>query len=704
MSWSTCTRPSAIPPRKRDVVDSSIVSTVSNSMRHSCMQVTMEMVSKLEKMSFGSRHESAVRGLMTIAYGVPIKIMCVGLYPYEQNILPSIGTALAYSPMTCTGCTPSVQILSQAMAAIASRIKMDAAIKKTKGEVLPENTESVLVSKFAMLLRCSYVCTAIGVAFTNCVPVPVDNMAKRMRCSSLFSEWLGEMIKIHHSFGFRMTVIGMGAFAADSVRNTFSSYKGLSSDVNYLGVTNPAAISYMNVTKYTTVSPIPDQTTTVEMHISDIAGVQVSLDAPVSYEWNVYPRSVLNEHMGKSKIGPLARALVDHTVDDLTSYFITMARNLFNNIGSTGSSRGIAVSGIPEDAGSGSVQGDNANTQTLQQPSGGLFLKQGEVQQHDAVQAQGQQRSQYDNGSGFMVGRNTMIAQMQDPTGKTKSQQVIVVENLLAKVNEILESYRGGEAIMITLSKKMDTLLAAGPGGLGGEEVESITEAYKQRFEKYLKNMEQGAMIIGGMPAVLEGDTGVFENEIQPAAPIMRRYDGSTMRDSVYQQVLDDRNSGVAGMRNPPTNTGIFTNPAVVANMVSTTTAPSTEFGVPNQHGNTSGEAMEANAMRRTRAETLIFAVLEGREDDQLVESMMKEMSIAGNEKVDMMEIATSIIAVYMRETASDGPSWDSVAQLFSMMAPYTSETLTEVATMLTQMMESPDDVVQFFDVDLVNG
>lgn len=45
---------------------------------------------------------------------------------------------------------------------------------------------------------------------------------------------------------------------------------------------------------------------------------------------------------------------------------------------------------------------------------------------------------------------------------------------------------------------------------------------------------------------------------IQPSAPLMKRYNGTTMRDGVYEQMTMDRNSGVAGMRNPSQSTGVF--------------------------------------------------------------------------------------------------------------------------------------------------
>lgn len=51
-----------------------------------------------------------------------------------------------------------------------------------------------LVAKFAIMLRYSYVWSPISVWFINCIHIPIDNMAKRARCASIFSEWLGRIV------------------------------------------------------------------------------------------------------------------------------------------------------------------------------------------------------------------------------------------------------------------------------------------------------------------------------------------------------------------------------------------------------------------------------------------------------------------------------------------------------------------------------
>src|ERR1700761_6703244 len=75
-----------------------MVTAVSNNIRYACMQATMEMVSGLEVLSSGERLDATVSGLMAVSHGVPVRVMCIELYPHEQDILPLIATSLAYMP------------------------------------------------------------------------------------------------------------------------------------------------------------------------------------------------------------------------------------------------------------------------------------------------------------------------------------------------------------------------------------------------------------------------------------------------------------------------------------------------------------------------------------------------------------------------------------------------------------------------------
>lgn len=185
------------------------------------------------------------------------------------------------------------------MVMMASKMRIRALIKKM-GTDTPK------------MLMCSYLCSAVGV--TNGVAVPVD-MAERVKCALFFSEWLGKTIEIHHSFGFKMTVLAMGAFAADAVCNTFSLFSGSSMKVNYINVTNSAAIAY-NVVKIPGVYPILDQVT-----INRIIGTDETLDRLLEPQLEDLPKVLLAEYMNEKTISPLTNT------EDLCIPFMIMARN-----------------------------------------------------------------------------------------------------------------------------------------------------------------------------------------------------------------------------------------------------------------------------------------------------------------------------------------------------------------------------------------
>lgn len=95
---------------------------------------------------------------MMVAKSTPIKCICVG-----NNLIRVRARLLAYSPMRCTGVTPSAQVPGQVMSFFAVRMK-DAYTNKsshvpTTG-VMKRNENT---AKFATILRRSCTCTQAGV-------------------------------------------------------------------------------------------------------------------------------------------------------------------------------------------------------------------------------------------------------------------------------------------------------------------------------------------------------------------------------------------------------------------------------------------------------------------------------------------------------------------------------------------------------------
>jgi len=223
VAWMPSRNNSRFPPKLRDRVDTSIVNTVSNKMRYMCLEVTMEMIKNLKQSESGDKLYCAVRDLMMVAYGTPTKVMNVGLYPNTtghsaSDLLRTRILAHDVRRVHNLGADPI-----QGMAEVEIYIKHKIKCKKKGQGPYQESNEYMLMSKFAMLLRCSYVCSAVSVAFTNCVSMSVDTMVKRTMCASFFSNWFGEIVKIHNSFGFEIIIMATGASAADTMRRTFSS-------------------------------------------------------------------------------------------------------------------------------------------------------------------------------------------------------------------------------------------------------------------------------------------------------------------------------------------------------------------------------------------------------------------------------------------------------------------------------------------------
>ncbi|CAJ0549876.1 Ff.00g064710.m01.CDS01 [Fusarium sp. VM40] len=206
-------------------------------------------------------------------YYVPAKVLYRGLYPYEQDILPPIATSLAYSSIKYSRVTPSVQVLSQAMVTV---LKAGNDRKKSKpgmDSVNNKTCEFRLVSKYTEIPRCSYLYSVVGISIINCVVVPSVNTAKKVRCASLFSEWLRRMIEIHDTFGFRMNILAMSELAADSIRNTFSALRGSNRKASYVGTNSPAMISYMNVNKFVSACSLNNFIATIESRAYELTPV-----------------------------------------------------------------------------------------------------------------------------------------------------------------------------------------------------------------------------------------------------------------------------------------------------------------------------------------------------------------------------------------------------------------------------------------------
>ncbi|KAJ2970019.1 hypothetical protein NUW58_g9824 [Xylaria curta] len=316
--------------------------------------------------------------------------MCVGISPYENGILPPLASAIAYSPSTCSGSTPSVQVLSQAISICASHI-MYTRSKRPKSTITSDMLDSsVYVSKFAMMLRCSYACCVMGIAFVNSCPTIVSDDAKKVRCSSMFAEWMGDVISIHRRYDRKISIVSMGEDADEVMKDVFKSYKDSNTSVRYTRTVNPAFISRMNVTRIKGESPIDIAITDMEKRICLMMGIDPYMPTRVFFDWYEYPNDTICTIMKMDSIMDLARHLVDHEPAHLLSEFVNAIEPLYNKMSTIDYENIISHMGVIESDDKGSYTGEPASQHTnpsmmAHQPmSVNPFLQSsgGVVQQH----------------------------------------------------------------------------------------------------------------------------------------------------------------------------------------------------------------------------------------------------------------------------------------------------------------------------------
>ncbi|KAK1827134.1 hypothetical protein QBC39DRAFT_375890 [Podospora conica] len=144
----------------------------------------------------------------------------------------------------------------------------------------------------------------------------------------------------------------------------------------------------------------------------------------------------------------------------------------------------------------------------------------------------------------LLASNQTVLAQLLDPTVKAVSQQTIVIDNILTKISDM----NGG---VMELFKQMEVArhdLMRLPA-MGDTDI----TAYLTKFEalvtvgrKSVALMQEAQARNEGLIATIEGDTGIYAGETVPTAPLMRRRDGTSLKQSLYAEIR----TNVASNRN----------------------------------------------------------------------------------------------------------------------------------------------------------
>jgi hypothetical protein len=582
----------AARPTHRPRFDGSKLLTVDTEIRTRAVYMTMELLRNISDISEPNSYRSVSRNMMMVANSTPIKCVCMGISPYETDILPSFASALAYDPKKCIGSTPSVQALSQMMSLCAISIKnMDA--KKVKCM----NTSKLLdrdgyVSRFAMMLRCSYSCMSAGLVFINAAPTVTSNIAKRLRVASMLSEWLGKMASLHIEFDRQFTIVSMGALAEMCTNDILKSYPSLRKSVRLYTMVNPAIIQHMNVSKRADPYPIDSRPTLAELYLDRLAGVIPRMSVVSNFEWFTYRDDTLISLMSRTKKGialhergdargavaVLTSILVDEEPHDLLHRFTRMVESLANNISNPTRTITIRSAYVPanintstndnmddamtflasmpvvEDEGLGNhasseVDASNevrdetvfnpflmaqANMGGNTAPSMATGMNQQSSQPRDIESYKGQ----------HMVSKRSTIAQLTDPSGKSVSQHVIILDSMIRSLNDTLSTAKQTHEDMVQLTQRQAKLyeVMTRNSTINTQQKEEAIE-FMKTFEEFckrmMKDLEEQYGVVAALPDVVEGDRGIYEHETHPSAPMMRSIDGRTMKEFVYGEMRE---------------------------------------------------------------------------------------------------------------------------------------------------------------------
>ncbi|KAI3575227.1 hypothetical protein IWW34DRAFT_881688, partial [Fusarium oxysporum f. sp. albedinis] len=92
-------------------------------------------------------------------------------------------------------------------------------------------------------------------------------------------------------------------------------------------------------------------------------------------------------------------------------------------------------------------------------------------------------------------------------------------------------------------------------------------------LKEHVCDLKETAVVVDAMPTLIEGNTGAIEGIHQPLAMLMHRYDGTTMRDSVYEHMILNKFDGTAQARTPRESIDIPSNVSMAPNTINTTSA-----------------------------------------------------------------------------------------------------------------------------------
>lgn len=728
MSAALNERLKRIPPRARTRADITRPNSIQSTIRVRSIDATMSMLRKLSAVSNAGTYTSVGRGLMLIASSSPIKCLCVGIKPYENGILPSFATALAYSPRTCIGVTPSIQVLSQLMSLSAVKIKDAVANRHGITDMTGFVSRAEYTSRFAMMLRCSYSCVEAGVAFVNSSPVIVNSTARECFTSSVFSEWIANMVAIHAEFDNKLLVLSMGALADECLNEATSAYPSMRSNMSMIRMTNPAAVARMNISRYESSCPISTATTNAELYIDTIVGTSVTAPPRIGFSWNTYSDAILEKFMGSDSVRGLVELLVDHVPGQLLNRVTATIESLYVTMSDSDLEAMIESVGVSQtaidDANTGEGIGE-AQSQYHSETLGGAATTNTEpiinpFNNIETNQSQGGDQSRFGNSHGnegagrdgnkfagpYGVTERSQLGQLLDPSGKGVSQQVIIIESFNQRVNEVVTTFKEMNSNMNEIVRRqaivIDSLTKMGHVTESAKkDGTEFLDVFVDFCESMMASMDEAHALVQGLPAVVEGDRGIYEAETMPVAPLLRRDDGKTMKQHVYGPAHQSSRANDTGV--DPTNG--TTNESVVqaGSRINPFTADETDAAIEDTstHPNlmTDGDETYIEIARQAVVETIRSTEFGGTTTSKSVfDSLRNYPMMIGATSTTMFDVMVTIVAERMTLNSGESLTEGELDNLVGCLGEGSIAEMNEIETVFADAARDDTSIETFFE------
>ncbi|KAK1828584.1 hypothetical protein QBC39DRAFT_393082 [Podospora conica] len=480
---------------------------------------------RLKRIADEKSYDKIYRAYFTISSTAPFKVIFVGISPYKNRILPHFAAGLAYSAGLCRGSTPSVQLDNRFR---SSRPYMDK-------NIFP--TLDVYIARFAEMLRILYIYSEAGVVFVNYLPVITNTNYEE-----------SDIVEIHAKNDYKVTIISIGELPDETISDAFKSRHTITGASTIIRYKNPAQTAKLSVRRIRRSNPVPDEYTVVEKKIAKISGESLDYDTLATYK-NMLFRA----------LSTIVGLLASQAPHELGLKFISNITGIHKDFST------MSLIEVTDPTVFGDVQVDediHSDTEMMLHNEADIrddeddededpFAEKVEVKSkkgrgkgYDRDRDSTDESGRKKKGRPFGVTKYSQFAQLVDPTGQAVSQQTIVIDNIRKSAADTVTMWKQTAVQVSVLNKSvkihLKTYKASTP--FKDEDITQCTgliEEYENLIKSIIEKIEIACAYVEGLPAAVERDYGIYTKETQPTAPLMRRDNGDTMRNGVYNIVYE---------------------------------------------------------------------------------------------------------------------------------------------------------------------